>query len=954
MQKILVTILVFFLISINLFTLSKAELKKMDPLLHNIYVNFLKENKNTENNSYFKLEESKGIIKVPVFIKTNYSRSQLESKNLKVNSFSNQIATSSLSRQQLETILKDKNIIRLEAGIKTQPLMETSTSDSTIIGSEGTVYIGNNTDSLQTVGRNGQDVIVAVIDNGINFSHKDFKDANGDTRVLYIWDQTTGESGSNHPTGFTYGTEYDSEDINTGTCYQSAGTHGNNCIGIAAGNGNDSPAGNDYTAMAPKADIIMIKRSPSDSDTYMEDAVSYIMNKADALGKPAVVSISLGSQYGPHDGTSLRNQAIDAECGPGKMVVFACGNSGSQRIHAETILAEGSDHSFDVDVVNDNFGVDIWLSGNDTLAISLDSPNLAEIGPFPHNSYIDTTTTDGRIQIWNCTDNPPNSDQHIVVYVTPDSLDNFGVGTWSIKLDGEHIEDGQIDAWSFTYNSNYFTSASGGNTDKTLNTIASGQNTIAAAGFYGGGRSGFDTGVIYSGSGRGPTRDNRQKPDIAGNQGVYVPVVNDSTGYTTAGAGTSYSAPHVAGAVALLFQTNPNLSPAKIHELLEDTANTDEYTDNAGTNPNYQCGYGKLNTYAAYKLLAEANVTQNVDSEVIVYSFHETGEETGIDIQFSDLTGTETINVKKYNNPPVEHSLSHQNISDYRWVIEGSGFASADLYFDSNYLPGITNPFTVNIYQREDEGSGSFDSLATSVSNDTIIVTVNSFSEFVLASNDNDNPLPVILASFNAVIENNAARLQWQTYSEQNNQGWNIYRNLSNNFSDAYKINADLIDGYGTTTSLSNYQYTDEMTLIDNNQYWYWLESIANNGQNTLFNPISIVYNNNEEPDSPEIPLVYGLQQNFPNPFNIDKTNKATTTIIPFRLENDERTKLSIYNIKGQLVKVLFDGEAKAKQLYNLNWNGKDSNNKEVSSGVYFYELESNNQLTRKKLLILK
>ena len=128
-----------------------------------------------------------------------------------------------------------------------------------------------------------------------------------------------------------------------------------------------------------------------------------------------------------------------------------------------------------------------------------------------------------------------------------------------------------------------------------MNGLASGNQTIAAAGFYGGELS--VSGSIYSGSGRGPTRDGRQKPDIAGNLMVYVPHYNDDTTYYASGSGTSYAAPHVAGAIALMLQKEPSAAPSDIKTSLHDYAFTDEYTDNAGTEPNYQIGYGKLNTF---------------------------------------------------------------------------------------------------------------------------------------------------------------------------------------------------------------------------------------------------------------------------------------------------------------------------------------------------------------------
>ncbi len=589
-------IIILIFLPLFLFCLTKKEIRKMDPLLQRIYRIYKQNPRKLDKDSIIPIQYIDNIPHISISYRTSYSKSELLEKNIPVQSKAGDIAASIINFEELETLLQDKNIFRLEANTMDFPLLEVSTSDSTKTGTEGTVYIGNNADASQTAGYDGTGIVAAVIDPyGIRFTHEDFQKDNGDTRIYYIWDQFTGSGGSNHPTGYTYGTEYDSVAINNGSCNQTPGYHGNTCIGIMAGDGSASPNGKDYSAMAPNADIIYVKGSSSASSTYLQDGVEYIMNKASTLGKPAVVNISLGNQYGAHDGTTLRVEAIDNLCGPGKIVVFACGNSGSQRIHAQTTIAQDGFHTFDIDVATDDFGIDLWFSGNDTLSVYLDSPNLAEIGPISYDSTYVDTTNDGIREIYNCTDDPSNGDHHIVVYVSPTEADSFATGTWKVKLRGDSIQSGQIDGWSFTYNGNYFTSASGGNTSKTLNDLASGNQTIAAAGFYGGELN--DSGTIYSGSGRGPTRDGRQKPDIAGNMRVYVPHYNDDTTYYASGSGTSYAAPHVAGAIALMLQKQPSAAPSDIKTNLHDFAFTDEYTDNAGTEPNYQIGYGKLNTF---------------------------------------------------------------------------------------------------------------------------------------------------------------------------------------------------------------------------------------------------------------------------------------------------------------------------------------------------------------------
>ena len=90
----------------------------------------------------------------------------------------------------------------------------------------------------------------------------------------------------------------------------------------------------------------------------------------------------------------------------------------------------------------------------------------------------------------------------------------------------------------------------------------------------------------------------------------------------------------------------------------------------------------------------------------------------------------------------------------------------------------------------------------------------------------------------------------------------------------------------------------------------------------------------------------FSLFQNYPNPFN-PKTN------ITFEINQSGRTKVDIFNIKGQLVKTLLD-----KHLYvgkhDMVWDGNDTDNRQVGSGVYFYRVVLNGKQQSKQMLLLK
>jgi len=95
-----------------------------------------------------------------------------------------------------------------------------------------------------------------------------------------------------------------------------------------------------------------------------------------------------------------------------------------------------------------------------------------------------------------------------------------------------------------------------------------------------------------------------------------------------------------------------------------------------------------------------------------------------------------------------------------------------------------------------------------------------------------------------------------------------------------------------------------------------------------------------------DIPMEYQLAQNYPNPFNPE-------TVIPFSLPRSTEINLSIYNVLGQRVKILYQSRLSAG-AYQITWDGLDNNGDRVSSGVYFSRLTANDFVAVRKLLLLK
>ncbi|MCK4359077.1 MAG: lamin tail domain-containing protein [Candidatus Cloacimonetes bacterium] len=216
-----------------------------------------------------------------------------------------------------------------------------------------------------------------------------------------------------------------------------------------------------------------------------------------------------------------------------------------------------------------------------------------------------------------------------------------------------------------------------------------------------------------------------------------------------------------------------------------------------------------------------------------------------------------------------------------------------------------------------------------------------------------DQTLPVTLSTFTAQYLNNIPTLYWVTQSETDNIGWYVYRNTQNDFITSMII-SDLIPGCGTTTEPHSYIYEDPDFIGENSfpgdTYWYWLESIDFGGMINHYDKVAhIVIPENYDPgnENPEEFEEFGLFQSNPNPFN-PKTEE--TTEISFNLKEQAYVEINIYNIKGELVKTIYDGFNTADKAV---WDGKDANGNQQATGIYLYELKVNNKMYSTKRIIL-
>lgn len=176
-------------------------------------------------------------------------------------------------------------------------------------------------------GYDGDGVVIGFIDTGLDIEHPDFRDENGVIRVYRYWDQTPA-TGPRSPAPYGYGKEWSRDQLEAGSDLPTFHhIHGSNVACTAVGNGL---ANGRHKGMAPKADmIVVVSREGANWTATVADGVKYILDHAEALGKPAVVNISMGGYGGSHDGKDAAALFIEAMLReqPGRALACSAGNS---------------------------------------------------------------------------------------------------------------------------------------------------------------------------------------------------------------------------------------------------------------------------------------------------------------------------------------------------------------------------------------------------------------------------------------------------------------------------------------------------------------------------------------------------------------------------------------------------------------------------------------------------
>lgn len=499
----------------------------------------------------------------------------------------------------------------------------------------------------------GEGVVIAIIDWGFDYTHPVFRDTTfSQLRLTKAWDQN--KTAGPAPQGYDFGTEYVGQDAllaaEQDTLYVfGPGSHGTHVGGIAGGNG----AGSVHKGIAPDAELVFVSLR-RDAAGFI-DAITWIRDHAESVGKPFVVNMSFGSHMGPHDGTMLENVAMDQMAGPGRVFVGSAGNNGTGNFHLDHTFTSPDDTLRTVVNFGSSTGhwgqaVAIWGEPGSPFSMALrftdnantlryetefyhtaDSPLLTDTLVLAPGDTIIIRLAGEEASILN---NKPNmvlqvrrtSTTKVILQV---AAETGQVHLWNVQRLGNRFTN-----WGVAFGNNYPGASAGDNLYALGEPAGVGQSVITV-GSHRAEQQGLGGNMIYgnrsSFSSRGPTVDGRIKPDISGpgeavrssvnsfdpaNSNPAFTVEVDGTLYPFATySGTSMSAPAVTGVVALMLQANPWLSAEQVRDIIKETARLDDRTGAIGPEGSLDWGWGKVDAMAAVLASATFVSTREIQAE---------------------------------------------------------------------------------------------------------------------------------------------------------------------------------------------------------------------------------------------------------------------------------------------------------------------------------------------------
>lgn len=430
-----------------------------------------------------------------------------------------------------------------------------------ISGNIGSGQTGHGIDGIADNGiqyLSGKGVITAIIDTGIDIYSSEFRNADGSTRILDIYDQTLQREYSAADIDAFIGKDrnvYTGRDIsqeeNEGIPAFDNIQHGTNVAVIACGK----------SGVAYESDIIVVKMGYSYNNqfprtTSLMDAIDYIIRKAMEYNRPVAINISYGMNYGDHNGNTLLESYINAAASGYKCsICIGSGNEADKAVHYGGTIKNAQTDTVEIAVgeYQSSIDIQIWKYYWDDIRVTLISPDGTERVIVPHGKI--SRYTLGGTNVISLSGEPSPYNLYQEIYINLQLQGSYITsGIWKIQLYGENVRQGTYNIWlpaSVSLNRATGVIRPVAYDTITIPATAGGCISVGAYNSY--------TGAYAAFSGRGSALTDVLtagiKPDILA-PGVDISIRRDTRQgvvYTSV-TGTSYATPFVTGAAALLMQ----------------------------------------------------------------------------------------------------------------------------------------------------------------------------------------------------------------------------------------------------------------------------------------------------------------------------------------------------------------------------------------------------------------
>ncbi len=410
-------------------------------------------------------------------------------------------------------------------------------------------------------GLTGEGILVGVVDSGVDYFHPDFRNEDGSSRILRLWDQSLD---GKPPRGYVTGTEYTKEEIDKALALgetegrrfvpsRDSSGHGTAVLGIAAGNGRVSGGVN--RGVAYKSDLLVVKMGNARENSFprtteLMEGIDYLIRQTVKMRRPIAINISFGNNYGSHQGDSLLETYLSNAANVGRSVIcVGSGNNGNDRIHTAGQLRQGQTETVEMSIgtYETTLNLQLWKAYADEIEISIETPSgerLPTLSEKIGTQRYRAGETD--LLIYYGKPGPFQVTQEIYFDFIPVET-YLTSGIWKIHLHGRRIREGNYNMWLPGGNVlNPVTGFYRPIAAETL-TIPSTAAKVITVGAY---DSRLNAYADFSG--RGGSNLSFPKPDLVA-PGVNITAPTPGGAYTSV-TGTSFSTPFVTGSAALLME----------------------------------------------------------------------------------------------------------------------------------------------------------------------------------------------------------------------------------------------------------------------------------------------------------------------------------------------------------------------------------------------------------------